>query len=634
MSLAADHKNLAVLPDGTVAVNPREPRQVRARLLELLAQLGADVGRRGGTIYIPRVGDGQLWIDVTEPLRIPREITLSLAPGVVLVPVFLRSAGRGDESHLEIEGVFTAPLATIFATPGWFQRNSPADASRYDVGAVRLTSPHLERVHPEWWGAAALDDLARPDDSEALAAAVRAGLHDRVNRRVSNRPPLRALAIELRGTYALGEPLRLTQETTGIERGLELRGVPGADEQPTFRCAELAFIRTAMVEVEGIEAVTFVDLRFDGGERAATCLSIRGAHTDPTARAHVLRRCGFRDAYGPLVSYRPSDSSSKVGQALPGAKSEGLQIEHCRFERKPMSVDPQAALDVTAPPTSSVELRGCTFRGVASAMIHARSCALAVTSCHFHNEDLPATLPHDASADLLHRRGPVGGVDLYLDGPEDGFAATLYAQDCRSTSAQFLVTCMDGQKTMGDVTVVGLHYTRGPGVVLRRAIPSIEYRPRWFEGTEQLDPITLLDAGDSKFEIPSKIRAKELPVRGASDPFGVPTKVPPMKPSEGIVHIDKGADEKGMVGVFALEIGGIPFAPILWRLSGEGAGRLILVGCRFDFPTADLSASVRGIPVSTEIIDLGVLHGDGHDHPVEVNDPARLVEVPIWPHRP
>jgi len=136
------------------------------------------------------------------------------------------------------------------------------------------------------------------------------------------------------------------------------------------------------------------------------------------------------------------------------------------------------------------------------------------------------------------------------------------------------------------------------------------------------------------FEIPSKIRAKELPARGVSDPFSVPKKVSPMKPSEGIVHTDKGADEKGTVGVFALEIEGVPFAPILWRLSGEGAGRLILVGCRFDFLPTDLSASVRGIPVSTEIIDLGVLHGDGHDHPVDVNDPARHVQVPIWPHRP
>ncbi len=206
MSLADDHKNLAVLPDGTSAVNPSEPRQVRARLQELLAELGGAAGRRGGTIYVPRVRDGQLWVDVTEALRIPREITLSLAPGVVLVPVFLRGAGRGDESHLEIEGVFTAPLATTFATPGWFRRNGRAGAARYEVGAVRLTSPHLERVHPEWWGAAALDDLARPDDSEALAAAVRAGLLDRVNRRAPSRPPLRALALELQGTYALGEP--------------------------------------------------------------------------------------------------------------------------------------------------------------------------------------------------------------------------------------------------------------------------------------------------------------------------------------------------------------------------------------------------------------------------------------------
>lgn len=131
MAFDDDFQNLADALGAGVPVAPTDAARVRTRLDGLIAGLGVGANRRGGTIYIPRLPGGQLWVDVASPLRIPREVTVAVAPGAVIVPVYTGAGGEGGARYLEIEGVLDAPIATVFATPGWFARQSPAGAARY-----------------------------------------------------------------------------------------------------------------------------------------------------------------------------------------------------------------------------------------------------------------------------------------------------------------------------------------------------------------------------------------------------------------------------------------------------------------------------------------------------------------------
>jgi hypothetical protein len=387
-----------------------------------------------------------------------------------------------------------------------------------------------------------------------------------------------------------------------------------------------------MLLIEGMKGVSLEDVRFDGEERASSCLVIRGA-SGSSDRAHLLRRCGFRGATRALVSYEVDAAPPARGAAAP-PPDEGLHIEHCRFSPRALSLRATVALALSGPEATSVDVRGCTFRGEAAAMIHASTCSLTVASCHFHNTLMPLLRTDAASTDALHDRGPTGGVDLYLDALDGNNAAVLYAQDCRSTSAQFLVTSAEATRGEGNVTVVGLHYSRGPEVTLRREpIYTHKDRPRWFWDVFEMTPVTFQPRSDSKFEATPKITAQKLPVSAANDPSGLPTKLL-SGTSVGAIPDRRGFPEGGFPKYpGSLASVGVTFAPILWRLAGEDAGRLILMGCRFDFLPFDASVCVRGTPGASAIIDLGVLRSDGQIHQVSVDNDALHVEVPTWPHR-
>ncbi len=643
MAFDDDFQNLAAALAAGVPAAPTDAVDVRAKLDALLRTLGAGANRRGGTIYIPRLPGGQLWVDVTTtPLLIPREVTLAVAPGVVIVPVYTGASVGDGARYLEIEGVLDAPIATVFATRGWFARQSPAGAARYQVGAVRLTSPHLERVHPEWWGAGDPSDPARPSDSEALTAALHAALRDRLRAGATGRAPLRPLPVELRGSYTLRQTLTIDASGMGSEQGLELRGAAGAPDAPTFQCAEAFPFGDAMMVVRQMKAVVLDDLRFDGGALAETCLVITdrllptGGEEPPGVpadRPHVLRRCEFRGALGALVSYAVSAPPATE----PRLRSEGIHFEHCAFRPGGMRHEsPGAALEVNGPPTTAVEVRGCTFRGEASAMIHATTCTLTVASCHFHNAHLPLLAADVISTDTMHENGPTGGVDVFLDGP-GGFVevASLYAQDCRSTSPQFLVTRGGSTGPVVHATVVGLHYTRRPDVLFRREpIYVHEDRPRWFWDVFEMTPITYEAPPELKLVASPKVTAQKLPVSGSKTPFEAPTGLLPGTAANVIPQ--KGFVPKGglreLPGATAT-VGDPQVPPILWRLSDAGS-YLMLVGCRFDFPPFDPTAAVRGTPAAGPIVDLGVLREHSGVNPISVDNPGGRVEVPTWPAPP
>ncbi len=542
-----------------------------------------------------------------------------------------------------------APIATIFATPGWFSRHPLAGAAQYEVGTVRLSSPHLEHLHPEWWGAGDPGDAARPGDDEALAAALRAALRDRVGEVAARSLPLRALAVELRGTYTLAQTLRLSEATVGAVSGIELRGVAHVDAAPTFRCSELFNRRAPMIDIRGMRGVALKDLRFDAGARALSCLTIEDEAGDVAERAHLLRHCSFRNAFGPLVSYRANGSALAPSPTLP-LPVAGLRVEHCRFSPRPGTTKPAAALLVSGPEATLIDLNGCTFAGEAGAMIHAGTCALTVAGCHFRNTLLPL-LPRGApSSDALHGGGPVGGVDIYLDGPDDGAAAALYAQDCRSTSPQFLVTRADGRGTSGNVTVVGLRYARGPEIVLQRRTPQVrEHRADPLPGVMEVTPIAPPALVESALvQAPAKI-GQTLPLmapeylappvaEGSSvkQKQGPPLEAAPLLTSEVLPRLGKEVElplKHTELEPLGGPTPGIPFSPVLWRLPASGGGRLVLIGCRFDFSGDDASPSVRGVGGVGEIVDLGVLRNPWRSAQISTAAPSAHVEVPPWPRR-
>jgi hypothetical protein len=61
MAREQDHQNIATFEWSGTTFAPHDPARVRARIEAIVAGL-VGVNRRGGTLYIPRVADGQLWV--------------------------------------------------------------------------------------------------------------------------------------------------------------------------------------------------------------------------------------------------------------------------------------------------------------------------------------------------------------------------------------------------------------------------------------------------------------------------------------------------------------------------------------------------------------------------------------------
>ena len=181
------HDGSGAPTEGTLpAASVRDPALVRDAILRAIAQINARLSR-GGTLYVPPVPGGELWIDVSSALVIPENITLAVAPGVVLIPVVQGVSFASDGQALEISGLLRCPVGQVFAVEPGFR--GPGTEG-YALARVRLTGELQDRVHPEWWG------TSHPD--EALAAAVRAALADRHRTVSGERRWLSPLALELR----------------------------------------------------------------------------------------------------------------------------------------------------------------------------------------------------------------------------------------------------------------------------------------------------------------------------------------------------------------------------------------------------------------------------------------------------
>ena len=634
MIVTEDHINLAERISSGMAPSEAQARSalvVRAAIEAAISDLVND-NRRGGTLYIPRMAGTQLWIDVRAgSLRIPKEVAVVLAPGVVLVP--LRDGDPRNFNRLEIAGVLRAPLGTLFATPGWFARQNPGADPALRVAEVGLTSRRLERVHPEWWGAAEAREPRPAGDDEALAAALAAATVGRWSFDDAGVPrELRSVPVELRGAYVLSAPLVIDAATAS--NGVALRGAAGAPDAPTFRCAPSFPIGEPMVRVLGeAEAVTLEDLGLHGGERAGACVSIASRPRDASQRKHLLRRCTFQGARDALVTFedeRARGDAPAEGATL-GQVAESLRVEHCRFLPRAENVTPAAALHLVAPSSVSVDVRGSTFVGQALAMVHALSCGLSLANCHFRNDLAPTRIGAADDDAALHRLGPEGGVDVYLGRAGGWPTGALYAQDCRSTSVQFLATARDASDLQGDCTLIGLHHTRSiiPG---RRGLyvldPPLRVPPLpdVFEPTPPLpskDPIVGRKvAGPLVFAAPTQVTdAVRSKLDGPANATKVLEALHPSKPSDLPKDIGDTSQPLGMTtppGIHLVPLDGGSYhirslgvelsatrtvASIHWHLPSS----VTLMGCRFDTPPGDDLPAVDAFASGGRVIDLGIV---------------------------
>ncbi len=667
--------------------DPRDAVAVRARLRDALDTIRGPENL-GGVLYIAHVPGGQLWVDVREPLELPESVELYLGAGAVLVPVVLHEGDGRDPTmldstahHLRIKGSFRAPMGRAFPTLPWFRAQAGERGRSHDLATVRFTSRWMDRVHPEWWGAG--DRSSASDDSDALEACVRAAVVDRVavGATPSERLWLRVLPIELRDTYALARPLVITRGERPDD-GIELRGSPGGEANPTFVCAS-GFPReagAAMLAVRDFEAVTLDDVRFNGASLASVCLEMTStreaeASADVQRRGHYLRHCGFTGARDHLVRMVITEGGSSTG--TPVTTSEDLRLEGCRFTPTLGPDTFPTALTVSAPPATGVDIRGCAFDGDALAMIHAMSCALSVTNCQFRNSAVPR--PVWDTDENLHEHGPEGGVDIFLDARPPGAGtggdlatpAALYSQDCRSTSVQFLATCRAASLNTGrDCTIIGLHHVLAevwePVALFEnlRAPPIIDYIPP--------DPILprrapVLDAQsaavvtkplDRKTELGDVVQPNEwkpaataptkpLVTTPESKPTTAPKSAwsPPGSGSfdalDGVIEgldpnvlreaaareatatvLPSGASRHAPVLVLSMP------APIHWRLPSTAGAWLTLTGCRFDGRYGSRPA-VRGFRGCGAIGNLGAFFGaSGGDSALIQMDEGDPMTVP------
>lgn len=548
-------------------------RGVLDRGMDLTTWLRAEAARHdeptpvpGKIVYFP---PGPLVLPLMrgERLTLPESMELMFAPGARLIVI-------GESATLEIRGTFTAPIGPVFTTrEEALVTNTLAD--------IALTSPRLERVHPEWWGAGRLrarrvEDLSR-DEALAIArvdtAALQAAIRVAMSGSSSERPPTAGAAapvrrnrvvLELLGAYLLDRPLRVfgpaalaASGPTATSRSadaptatLEIQGRACDPEGFTLRGVDSLHFRLAPDSTEGTTLLTVDDVAslsmrhvtFEAPYARVSCVSVVAA-SDPRLAArfpHEFRHCRFRVRSAepskpmdralvrvqvPFDPYAATNATPAATQSVVPA----VQFEGCVFDaRAPLGAAVQlwAAREVCG-----ADFRGCTFVGRALAMIDAVAFDVSVTGCRFENRMVPPRIWTGAAVtpetfDKLHGGRPEGGVDIFLGqiapdnrqeraelkrlnenieqnlrqgaldresgiasierapgllvvtlswfsagaygvplivvpkSPIPGPMGSVTAQDCRSTSPQFLVTAVPAPDTppMRDATIIGLHH--------------------------------------------------------------------------------------------------------------------------------------------------------------------------------
>lgn len=484
-------------------------------------------------LYFPP-GD---WFVVTaagSPLVLPPEVEVRVAPGgrvVVLGGGYLEIQGRLKAPIGPIFATFSTrpPGTTIVGKVRLTGESLDRVYPEWWGAGVRKSGIFRDEdaVTPEARGALLRDDEI---DTEALEEALRAAVDRTPTGGVARNP----LIVELPGRYRIRRPLTLgvvevfmppppSSTPTGdtwnwrvIDHGtreisldspaeLEIRGRLGPPEEATLTCSgtfpSSLLSPTPMLHLgAAVSSARLHAVSFDARGRGSHCVHIDlPGPREATQVPFELHMCRFKGARQSLLSMdwtswrtlRASTGMQASSPAILRAAVPTLQAEGCVFtpQRFPDAIP--LAVRLVGPAGSSSEFRACTFAGDALAMIHASSVTLVVSGCRFENTMIPERLRSSNARDAwAHANGPEGGVDVYLD-EAAGFVTprpnapgvtptserfemgSISAQDCRSTSPQFLVTTVpQGASSARDGTVIGLHHDfKHAGIVPSRSKP-------------------------------------------------------------------------------------------------------------------------------------------------------------------
>lgn len=258
-------------------------------------------------------------------------------------------------------------------------------------------------------------------------------------------------------------------------------------------------------------------------------------------------------------------------------------------------------------------------------MIHASSCAVSLTHCHFRNDSVAERLSGGAIFEELHADGPEGGLDVLLDAGEGDRPACVAVLHCQSYSTQFLVTSggvagdATGDNRDGrDSTIVGLrhdtwfqHDARPPALpdeLLRRPLEWVVIEP----DPPIASPKPTLSQLDTAVQLGDRIVAPP-----AQEPTpGKSTGVEPLPPAVSSKVLDAGWQRPEAVhlegSVKKADTVLLPVPPaIFWRGAAQAGASLTLCGCRFDRGQGEhVAPAVLGRFLVRPIVDLGILRGD------------------------
>lgn len=473
----------------------------------------------GEVFYFPP-GDHVFALGTDEVFEIPEQIELRFAPGARLIAV-------GDGASLVLRGALVAPIAPIFATTATVDVHSLPGP----LAAAIPFGPKIEQIHPEWWGAGTLAgrspeslrseevNLIAEADSAALQSAFHAAIYGEALSSESGAISPRGPVVDLVGTYVVRRPIYLGPATIDVSKQalpplspspLEVRGRFCDPVQVTFWCAPDfdASAGASMFVVYDLPGLLLHCVSFESSDHEVSCVGAAAVVTPPaksTRLPYVFRHCRFRSR-GDVKRHRVALVRIDVLGVSLDVGLPVVEFEGCVFE--PSKTLGAAVRLSSVNRLSGATFRGCTFAGHAMAMVDALGFSLSTTGCRFENQAIPPRIDmasrrlSDKELASMHEVAPEGGVDVYLrqnpvdmdpstdERPKASFppdvvpgelsAISFSAQDCRSTSPQFLVapSPLGSARLMRPSTIIGLHHRFEFSSSAVRP-PAISWRALW-----------------------------------------------------------------------------------------------------------------------------------------------------------
>lgn len=392
-----------------------------ARLRRMVNDINAVAPLPERTLWLPP-GEYR----VSAPFTFPPTVTLSFAPGAILVPI--RGVSPAGDT-VEIAGVVDAPLVEIFA----------ANAS----GRIVFVGVGTPRVYPEWWGAA--KNPRTPDaraDTVALQAAFRAAVIDREASSTASRAPI---TVCLFNDYQVDEPVVVNPTGARPLRAVSILGALGrrlSGPPPSRRRP------AALLEIHRVLQVSIRDLSLAANGFSQTCLSVScDVARDGLPHQITLVDCSFEGArfaqvlLADLAATLPQDGELKA--FVRGCRFAVEDSRHTDPEQPPLDLDARAegadpiigqmfsraaGLAVQASFGAELAVEGGEFRGFLRRGIHVTGGVRSeVLACSFRFREWPGNLFPNGTAIALDRAGVRGA-----------FLPSLQATSCVATTPSFL----------------------------------------------------------------------------------------------------------------------------------------------------------------------------------------------------